>query len=205
MFLFELLGREDHPVYQALQVSNTQRQYHFLLSVIDAAKAINRVFLSASFLKALNFHAISCLHGSAGHYRPCEVKVGKHKPVSFYMVDVQMEDFINYVNSIWSQTDPFVLAAFVLWRLNFIHPFVNGNGRTARAACYFVLCSKLGGALPGTTMLPELLKRERRHYVVALRLADRSFRRGNLDLTVLVNLIRSLTQEQIESATQPQP
>ncbi|MBL8221394.1 MAG: Fic family protein, partial [Bryobacterales bacterium] len=31
----------------------------------------------------------------------------------------------------------------VMWRLNWIHPFFGGNGRTARSASYLVLCASL--------------------------------------------------------------
>ena len=55
-----------------------------------------------------------------------------------------MDDFVNLINLYWESGDTVRLSAEVLWRLNFIHPFINGNGRTARAACYFVLCVKCG-------------------------------------------------------------
>ena len=56
-----------------------------------------------------------------------------------------MDDFVNTVNRAWEKADELTLGAYVLWRLNHIHPFINGNGRTARAASYFVICLKLGG------------------------------------------------------------
>ena len=71
----------------------------------------------------------------------------------FYRVPALMDDFVNTVNRNWEQTDPVVLAAFVLWRLNNIHPFINGNGRTARACAYFVLCVRAGGWLAGQPIL----------------------------------------------------
>jgi Fic family protein len=108
-----------------------------------------------------------------------------------------MEDFINMVNRSWEQSDPVAIAAFVLWRLNFIHPFVNGNGRTARAACYFVLCLKVGGWLPGSVILPELIRQERPKYVEALRAADETFNKGQLDITKLHELLSELLKKQV--------
>ena len=100
-----------------------------------------------------------------------------------------MDDFVNLVNLQWRDTDPVRLAAFALWNLNNIHPFENGNGRTARALCYFILCAKLGGLLPGTRILPTLLAEEptRSQYVAALAHADSSN-----DLDPLIDLIREL-------------
>lgn len=205
MILFELTGAESHPVYQDLEVSNGNRQYDFLRSIVQAAVAIGRPFLSEHIIKALNFQAITCLHTNAGEYRPCAVSVGTHTPPDHYRVDALMEDFVNVVNRNWESSDPVTLSAFVLWRLNFIHPFINGNGRTARAASYFVLCIKLGGWLPGITILPELIKRERAAYVDALQKADQSLATGNVDLSVLHALLSTLLSEQINGAINPAP
>lgn len=201
MILFELAGSEQNPVYQELEVSNGNRQYDFLKSIVHAAVAIQRPFLSEHIIKALNFQAITCLHTNAGEYRPCQVEVGNHKPPEHYRVEALMEDFVNDVNRNWEKTDPVVLTAFVLWKLNFIHPFINGNGRTARAASYFVLCVKIGGWLPGHTILPELIQRERNAYVEALQKVDQSLKAGALDLSALHTLLSTLLDEQVNGGS----
>lgn len=205
MILFELTNDESHPVYQKLAISNGNRQFEFLVSIVEAATDIGRPFLSEHVIKALNFQAITCLHFNAGEYRPCQVYVGPHTPPEHYRVDSLMEDFVNTVNRFWTEWDPVALSAFVLWRLNYIHPFINGNGRTARAACYFVLCLHTGHVLPGLTSLPELIKRDRVEYVEALRAADQSFKDGVLDLAGLHALLSRLIQEQIDSAPDDNP
>jgi len=111
-----------------------------------------------------------------------------------------MDSFINQVNSKWASKDPIELASFVLWQLNYIHPFINGNGRTARAAAYFVLCTKLGGLLPGEKLLPELLRENREEYIVGLKFADQSFPdEGSKGLSKLHDLISRLVDEQVSS------
>lgn len=197
MILFDLTNSEQHPVYRALEASNISRQYNFLESIVAAAVEIGRAFLSAHIIKALNAQAITCLHINVGEYRPCEVRVGDYCPPEHYRVDALMEDFVNVVNRSWEASDPVELAAFVLWRLNYIHPFINGNGRAARAASYFVLCVKMGGWLPGNIILPALIKRERQRYVDALQTADRSLVTGTIDLTALHGLLSELLSEQI--------
>lgn len=199
MNLHELLGTENHPAYQELEISNGLRQYDFLRSAVTASLTVGRDFLSSAVLKSLNFHAITCLHVAAGEYRPCQVVVGAYTPPPHYLVQALMDDFVNTVNRKWNEIDPVVLAAWVLWQLNLIHPFINGNGRTARAACYFVLCLKLGGLLPGKTLLPELLKINRPRYVAALKVADQTG-----DITQLHQLLSELLAEQIASA-EPAP
>lgn len=160
---------------------------------------MKRPFLSAHIIKALNCQAITCLHTNAGEYRPCPVTVGKHRPPEHYRVEALMEDFINDVNRNWENKDPIYLSAYVLWRLNYIHPFINGNGRTARAACYFVLCVKSGGWLRGGTILPELIRRERSPYVEALQKTDKSIKNGDVDMKELTYLLTKLLNEQLET------
>lgn len=70
----------------------------------------------------------------------------------------------------------FFLDAYVLWKINPIHPFINGNGRTARVTCYFILCAREGQWIAVDPILPELLREEphRSRYIDALKYADQS-------------------------------
>jgi Fic family protein len=112
---------------------------------------------------------------------------------------------VNEVNRSWETTDPVVLATYVLWRINNIHPFINGNGRTARAACYFALCLKSGGWLSGNTILPELIRQNHAAHVAALQVAHDTFRMtGAPDLTLLHALIAQLVAQQIQTASPSQ-
>ena len=195
MILYELMGNnESNPVYQTLQNENYFRQHSFLRSVVYASLNSKRPFLSQTIIKAMNYHAITCLHSSAGEYRPCSVNVGGFSPPEHYRVNDLMDDFVNSVNRHWETSQPIWLSAHVLWKLNWIHPFINGNGRTARAACYFVLCVKAGGLIGGSTLLPELLRIHKSRYVKALKRAD------NGDLLPLCNLIIELLDEQKHAA-----
>lgn len=198
MILFELTRNEQHPAYQRLEIENGIRHYDFLRSMVVASIEMERPFLSQQVIKALNFHAIACLHTHAGEYRPCPVKVGEYNPPQHFQVIPLMDDFVNLVNRGWEKADPVVLATYVLWRLNHIHPFINGNGRTARAAAYFVLCVAAGTWLPGETILPELLRQSRAEYVEALKQADASFvQNGEPDLMSLHAIVERLLNQQL--------
>ncbi|MCW5731231.1 MAG: Fic family protein [Alphaproteobacteria bacterium] len=200
MILFELTGTENHTAYQTLEISNGNRQYDFLRSMVVASLEMGRPFLSQTIIKALNFHAITCLHTHAGEFRPCPVVVGEYEPPQHFRVQALMDDFVNQVNRGWETMDAVALATYVLWRINNIHPFINGNGRTARAASYFVLCVKAGGWLAGQTILPELLRRNRPEYVAALKAGDASAQSGQLDLSKLHVLMTRLLGEQLATA-----
>lgn len=200
MIVHDLVGNEAHPAYQALSIANLDRQYSFIRSAVIASLAVNRPLLSIEVIKALNYHAISCLHAYAGEFRPCPVTVGAYVPPQHYQVPALMSMFVDEVNRRWDEADPVQLAAYVLWRLNQIHPFINGNGRAARAACYFVLCLKVGGWLRGETILPELIRANRPEYVAALQSADAAAITGTLDLSVLHALLSRLLDEQLATA-----
>ena len=179
MDLRELYGTEDHPVYQEMQARNIARYYGFLLDAIEISIQSGQTRLSHSLIRAVNFHAIAGLHEEAGQYRSRNVRVNTYLPPDYSEVHRLMGSFIVTVNSSWENTESTWLAAYALWRINNIHPFINGNGRTARAICYYVLCVKLGSLLPGRIIIPEMLSVEPDHsgYVENLGLADR----GNLE------------------------
>ncbi len=203
MFVFDLVGGENHPVYQDLSIENLDRQYGFLRSAVVAALALQRPMLSSEVIKALNYHAISCLHTNAGEYRPCAVTVGEYQPPAHYRVPALMDMFVDEVNRSWQDADPVGLAAYVLWRLNHIHPFINGNGRTARVACYYVLCLKVGAWLPGDVILPELIRANREAYVAALKAADASLAAGAPDLSALHQYLTALLTAQFGEVAGP--
>lgn len=208
MFVHDLVGTEQHPAYQQLAAENLERQYGFLRSVTIASLSLGQPMLSIEVIKALNYHAMSCLHANAGEFRTWPVTVGDQskgedpnafKPPLHIQVPPLMQMFTNQVNRMWDSNDAVTLAAFVLWRLNFIHPFINGNGRAARAACHYVLCLKAGGWLPGDPILPELIRSNRDEYVAMLKAVDESLKIGAFDLTPLHGFLTRLLDEQLRS------
>ena len=207
MILIDLTGTEHHPTYHKLEASNAVRHYGFLESIVAASVATNSLFLSQAVLKALNYHAIACLHPFAGEYRPDRVEVGgKTDFPEPWQIPSLMDGFINGVNRNWDKTDPYVLAAYVLWRINRIHPFINGNGRTARAACMFVICLKFGGWPDFDPILPELIRQERDKYIEILRRIDSTEDDTTLStanrMAELVEFLKRLLKEQVDTAAQ---
>ncbi len=203
MIVYDLTGGEDNPHYQSLQLDNLIRQYDFLRSIIATAVGLNHQRVTDSVLHALNYHAIACLHSEAGEYRTVPVVVARNGNVEYSPPDHSavpglMRDFIANVNDAWDSWDEIVLASYCLWRLNYIHPFVNGNGRTARALCYYVLCVSLGGPLPGSPILPDLIRQNHDEYVRALRVVDADQSWGGL--SVLCGFVGRLMEQQLRSA-----
>jgi Fic family protein len=83
--------------------------------------------------------------------------------------------------------------------MNWIHPFVDGNGRTARAISYVILCVRLGYRLPGTQTIPEQIARNKSPYYTALEAADIQGAGGKIDLGEMEKLVESLLAAQLLS------
>lgn len=91
------------------------------------------------------------------------------------------------------------MAAYALWKLNWIHPFTDGNGRTARALSYLLLCVRLGYRLPGTNTIPAQISNEKTPYYKALEAADQVWSEKKLDLSELEKLLGGLLANQLMS------
>lgn len=109
------------------------------------------------------------------------------------MPEGRSEDVVDHVGH-----EPTHRAAYVLWRLNWIHPFEDGNGGTSRAAAYIVLSVAIGQELPGRVTLVERLVRNKRRYYRALEAADEAWAEERLDVSAMAALLRELLEAQID-------
>ena len=130
--------------------------------------------LRPSAVLTLNREAIQGLSAYAGNWRPGDVVIGKsmHQPPGAHLVPELVEELCDYVNDNWATRSALHLASFVMWRLNWIHPFTDGNGRTSRATSYLVLCAKEGTWFPGVPTIPDQITAVRDPYYNALEAAD---------------------------------
>jgi Fic family protein len=113
------------------------------------------------------------------------------------LVPELVEDLCDYVNQHWDAESALHLAAYVMWRLNWIHPFADGNGRTSRVLSFFVLSTKVGVVLPGTPTFPELVIGHRTDYENALDEADAAWKENRVGVAAMENLISSLLAKQL--------
>lgn len=109
-----------------------------------------------------------------------------------------------YVNKNWSLSgddlsDGIHLASYLMWRLNWIDPFRDGNGRTSRAVSYLVLTIRLGQVLRGEPTIPDQIVDNKAPYYKALDDADAAWSKGALDLTTMEQLIERLLEKQLSS------
>ena len=153
------------------EAENGVRQYAVALDIIRThVHDADRPFrLRSSTVLRLHREVLDGIHVLAGTFRNTPVKIGGsgHEPVEAFMVPEETEHLCEYVNDNWSTKSALHLATYVLWRLNWIHPFADGNGRTARTVSYVVLNTRLNGLLPGVPTIPEQIANDKTPYYLA--------------------------------------
>lgn len=186
------------------EAENGVRQFNLALEIIRAhVKDAERPFrLRSSIILRLHKAALDGLHPLAGTWRNTPVKIGgsKHQPPDEAFVSEEIELMCDYVNDHWKDASALHLCAFVLWKLNWIHPFSDGNGRTARAVSYVVLSVKLDSLLPGSPTIPEQIAGNKKPYYDALEEADLIFKNQKVDVRTLEGLLEATLAQQLISA-----
>ena len=200
-------GAVAHQI-EALNAANT-------VNVIEAVVLFIINTIGAGYpnhiaLKELHRSGTIFLLLKPGEYRDCPVSVVEngrvvHTPPEHQHVPTHMVQFFQELSDMWLGSDALDVASFALWKINWVHPFKNGNGRTARAFAYACLCTKIGAVLPGTTTVIDQIMTTRQEYQNCIRDADASFAAGNLDLSRMKAYLNGLLQVQIQSALNAGP
>ena len=190
---------KDNPVlFAKIQERNLLRQYDLLSNCIEIGLEKGIEAFDKYTLWSLNHVAVSNISQFGGRYREEPIYVGNHRPPHFKDVPNEMDRFFSVIHENWNIIDdPTTLPAYALWRLNWIHPFVEGNGRTARAACYYLICLRQGKLLSGKKIIPERIAENRAPYYDALRAADIAWAAGDFDVSQLAEYLGELLLGQL--------
>lgn len=196
----ELISDPEEKARQ--EAKNGLRQFDEVLERINYWLQPERPFkLRPSAILSLHRRALEGISPFAGVTRPggIEIKGSKHQPPGAHLVLELLEQMCDYINENWMKSSSLHLGEYTLWRMNWIHAFVDGNGRTSRAVSYMVLCIKLGYVLPGTQTIPEQISRNKDPYYKALEAADKASAEGKIDLSEMEKLLESLLAAQLLS------
>ena len=200
-----VLEQENQELYDRVQEKNLIRQYDLLTNCIEIGLQQHHTAFDKYMLWSLNHVAVAHISQFGGRFRNEPIYVGHHVPPHFDQVPDLMDRFISFVHENWYIYTPTELAAYALWRMNWIHPFIEGNGRTARAASYYLLCVRHGALLGGRKIVPERIKEDRDGYEAALEAADRAWVAGHLDFSLVEEYLAGLLAAQLADDGLPNP
>jgi Fic family protein len=158
--------------------------------------------LRQSLIIQLHAVVLKGIHRLAGTFRngPAKIQGSGHQPPDYAVVSDEVADMCEYVNTNWGRSAVH-LAAYVLWRMNWIHPFADGNGRTARAVSYIVMSVKLDSLLPGSTTIPDQIASDKTPYYDALEKADLAWKKSEtVDVSALEQLLSGMLATQLVQA-----
>ncbi|MBN8828882.1 MAG: Fic family protein [Sphingobacteriia bacterium] len=120
------------------------------LEAINHAKALDLIHSLSESKKTIKEHEILSIHyailkgiddHNAGKYRNVAVRISGSSVVmpAAHKINNLMEEFINWLNNEGNNIHPVEKAALAHYKLVSIHPFTDGNGRTARLLMNLIL------------------------------------------------------------------
>lgn len=168
-------------LYEYVEDRNLQGQWFLLETLTEYALKASSYRFSLDTLYALHHSAAVYLDESPGSIRKGfnHIINSSHVPPAPEEVPGHLYDFFGTLNDKFEHETATHLAAYSLWRITWIHPFNECNGRTARVFAYLVLCKKIGAWLPGRSTIHERIKRTSEIYYESLQMADRYFMENN--------------------------
>jgi len=168
-------------VVEHLEVINHKEAIIFLEELVRTDSA-----LTGGDVKSIHGIILKQINDEyAGKYRNSNVIISgaSHVPPKYEQLDILMEKLIYDFNHSWNKYHPVVQASLLHGEFVKIHPFIDGNGRTARLLLNFVLMKN------GFT--PVIIKNENRlAYYNSLDLAHTT-----KDYTNFIKLINDLVIE----------
>jgi Fic family protein len=186
-----------------LETENGFRQIEQGIEIIKYYLEPNRPFaLRPSLILELQQIAVAGLVANPGKWRRTTVQIEKsaHQPPAAHLVENLVTEMCDYVNNNKYTKTAFYLAAYVMWRHNWIHPFEDGNGRTSRVISYIVLSLCVGYLLPGAPTIPEQIQGDRSGYFKALEDADEAWLKDEeVDVSSMEKLLTGMLAKQLIS------
>lgn len=173
--------------------------------IVDAINGERPFRLKTSTILDLHRCAVDGIEAYAGNFRPGPIEIGKssHEPPPAYLVPSMVDDLCDYVNDEWKSKTSTHLSSYALWRMNWIHPFTDGNGRTARAVSYLVLCAHAKIFMPGRNSIPDQIIDQRSRYYAALEDADQKVLKKEPETAIVAKLedmLKDMLATQITSS-----
>ena len=142
------LRETDLVIHKGLTIGGKPMNEH--LEAINHYEAINFIRDLVSSNETFNKHNLLTIHGlilhgldreNAGRFRqvPVMISGSQHTPPQPWQIDKLMEEYFLFYQQSGEELHPVIFAAELHERLATIHPFIDGNGRTARLVMNLIL------------------------------------------------------------------
>lgn len=157
-----------------VEVINHQKAIEYVESLLDAT-----MLLTGFHVRTMHQLVLAGIDDdNAGHYRQVPVRIAGagHTPPDSWELTRLMTDWGDWVNGEAMTRHPVERAALAHHRLAAIHPFIDGNGRTARLVMNLLLMRE---GYPPTI----IMKANRRQYYRVLAQADSGHERQIVNFT----------------------
>ena len=154
------------PLKDHLEARNHKEALDYLYDLVSKNK---RNTFSEVLIRSFNQIVIQDIDKKwAGRYRNSEVVItgSKHKPPSAVEIPGLISDLVGWLKKNKARFHTAELAALIHYKLAAIHPFFDGNGRTARLLMNVILMEK-------DYPLAIILKNDRKKYYNTLSKADK--------------------------------
>ncbi len=141
--------QETHLVInEGITIGGKSMREHFeAVNHLEAIELIDdfvkrKINFNAFYLKQIHQLILKEVNSkNAGIYRTVPVKISGslHNPPEPFLLEKMMEDYFLFYETNKNKIHPVILAAEMHERLVTIHPFIDGNGRTARLVMNLIL------------------------------------------------------------------
>lgn len=167
-----------------LEVTNHAHAFEYIKDI-----ASGNADLSEQVLRSIHQLILTGIDPkNAGRYRTIDVAIAgsQHQPSPSYLIPQEMDGYFAFYVSQKDNLHPVILAAEIHHRLVAIHPFVDGNGRTARLLMNLILL-KHGYPIANISGSAD----SRSEYYAALEAADLTGSANRLHRLVLSEVKRT--------------
>lgn len=177
------LGETELVLKQGITIGHKTLKEHFEILNHDRAITKLREFvdkkttLSSALIKELHRQVLCGIDDlNAGCYRRTNVRIlgAYHIPPRPEKIEALMEEMVQFYQEKRYVMNPVELAAIMHYQLVYIHPFIDGNGRTARLLMNLILME--AGFPPAI-----ILNLDRKRYLNSLNAANKGRFQSFLD------------------------
>jgi Fic family protein len=163
LVLKEGITISEKPLKETVEVKNLGTAFDFLYELVQEG-----VPITENYIKQLHQLIVgNDQYVNAGQYRNVGVIItgSDHKPPEPFEVPFKMTELVEWIVSSLNIENPIILSAVAHHELAKIHPFIDGNGRTARLILNLIL---LKNGYP----ICSIKRTERPRYYEAMSEAD---------------------------------